>query len=928
MGEAGAGQAPGGAPAEGARESRVPSVAESRVSSSADSEISISEFLNNPDENPDNGQYPLAYQRDYDTVPEDLRNMGPVPYNFNLSIVSDDEHIIQPAKELLKTMDSQSRAFVMLSPDSQHHMVNPVEGASFDFISLCDGVCIPPHLENVLYFFHRLKEFLKSNPLTQFVVPAPNIMVVYPRTERKDIRGLREVQDVDVDTEHSAGDGRTGAFSLQRVLQQRRNMAGTTNKTVDVQPFKINLSFTGVLVRAGDEGGRLSQELIARVTIRTVRTFDLQLYIEERFLAKKHSMTDERQRDIGELEAIYRKILQYEANTNCGLTEDPFLFLGGDSYGEVGVHTLTHMLTTPLRIYKLIEGAHRDLRSLKIVGCPNLSFRDDEEMKSYSRYLHETLNHNARIQAELRSALDTYYKSKPADRLGQEYKLPCPGGWPERVQTDSARGSQEIFTAFSFFQWPIEMALLFVKEPPLNASFTTFKNNLGELPTLATTRMRYFTTVDLQNPSSMMDDARLLQGAELATPQRRTERYCGDHVNPVEELITEGAMLGWYKALRDHIDETRSAGGITVDSVVDLLKKHMATCMKHHEGLMKSKRYHSDYLEACYSVACRISKVTLNSISLNECLRRIRMTQVEPEIRHDPYLSVCRVFYILLVEMNNHIALNPANLECLLEMWITSIHYIIGSHDPSFTNFFQGIVVASARGHLQVHTPTGDVSMDVRKPNTTGAGFVYTVVCKTIDWMADEMRLSSSEAARLHWFQEQRSTGVAMEAMCSYTVMGSDVVEEPPRELYDRPHVLLEGGRHADQEKGIIMSLYRDDKSKNNVRKTTMDPKKTNVREVGAKYTTTQAYLCGLSTNCKPANALAAEQWQSITAVTHVLAPGAPRYVKQRTEENVHPNKITCDVNDTRARKPENTKQYKEMIKLLIFTQHWVKVAL
>ena len=98
---------------------------------------------------------------------------------------------------------------------------------------------------------------------------------------------------------------------------------------------------------------------------------------------------------------------------------------------------------------------------------------------------------------------------------------------------------------------------------------------------------------------------------------------------------------------------------------------------------------------------------------------------------------------------------------------------------------------------------------------------------------------------------------------------------------------------------------------------------KTNNRQLKEMIQDTYPAYIGLATNCLPPDA---DQPQSLAAVMHVLASGAPPYKRIVDKENQSPNDVHCDINMTRVSVPEQEPRRTHLTGILGVTKAWVKV--
>lgn len=68
---------------------------------------------------------------------------------------------------------------------------------------------------------------------------------------------------------------------------------------------------------------------------------------------------------------------------------------------------------------------------------------------------------------------------------------------------------------------------------------------------------------------------------------------------------------------------------------------------------------------------------------------RVLRSRVPVCMRHDMYLSYSSIFFTMFEDINRDFVLNGGNLETMIEMLISSLSWLLGSHNSSFKWFFQ-----------------------------------------------------------------------------------------------------------------------------------------------------------------------------------------------------------------------------------------------
>ncbi len=396
-------------------------------------------------------------------------------------------------------------------------------------------------------------------------------------------------------------------------------------------------------------------------------------------------------------------------------------------------------------------------------------------------------------------------------------------------------------------------------------------------------------------------------------------RYYGNGSQPIDDLMTAGIMLPWYNAMKTDMQVRRLNGRISPEGAMDLVWRHLRSCMENHTGMMTSGRYRSDHLEQGYDMVQKLPGSPIAGVNLKEHIDDHKKNKTDSSVRHDEYQRVVCMFYMTIQDLNKEFVLNAANLECMLEMWMSSIHHLLGSHHHSIVPFFQGIMIMGARGHLQV-ADGGVISMDWRKPNSSGAGTIQDRVNKLEELLCMQFGIMSNKNKQ-GLIGQQRWTAVAMEDQCCIVVADKEIVGKPSTELNDNPQVALEV-RENDMTSLIRWAVPRDSNTRN-IGMSTMDPKRTNERVAALKVQITRPALVGFATNCKSKNA---EEPATLAAVQHVVTAGAPAYRRIESRDNKRANDVHCETNDIRARVPEEGSRLMFIVKMLGFTKLLTKV--
>jgi hypothetical protein len=424
---------------------------------------------------------------------------------------------------------------------------------------------------------------------------------------------------------------------------------------------------------------------------------------------------------------------------------------------------------------------------------------------------------------------------------------------------------------------------------------------------------RDFLTCDPSFESELiMDDCHILTSRVLATPLLISERYYGKGAQPENEFKTVGRMSPWFQAMYVKMQEQRVSGSITPTRAMKIVLKHLSTCYESLTGMLMSGDFRSDYLEQGYDMIRRVNDSQLSKVSVKEYVNRIRTNKVDMRIRHDPYLSMSMAFMMSIQDINRDFLLNSTNLECFLEILMSSLHYLVGCHSATFVDFFQGVMIMGARGHLDLQDKDG-VSMDWRKPNSSGAGTIQDRINKLQEILGKLFGITP-QMNKQTFVTNNRWTAVGIENQCCVEVVQNEVVGVPIKALHDQPQLMTEV-RDVDFST-IIKWVVKRDPTDSGIAISTVDMNKTNKRDVSLKIQTTRMAVCAWATNVSKHG----DEPQTLAVVQHVMAPGASRY-RRITESDGKPNSVHCELNDGRAKIPEEGDRQLALVKMIAFSR-------
>ena len=621
---------------------------------------------------------PHCITRDAATVPQHLRNDGEgVRYSLGGPVIRDERMLLTPLDDTVGTMDSVHKCFSLLASDDPSRLVQTFDGTTWAFMARCIGDTIPRHVTDVLYFFHMLKMFAEVNTLTGFVMPSPSVRVVHDHKKPHGIVRIMAMRCVFPSRESPIEGG-------PPISMIENSCMGTPGEQefADVRPFSVRVGFTGAFL--SDEGEASSQprartELFCVVFVTPLRSFNLTGYITERFLAPPRSGSFDFKNKFAEWHSVkgtWERILHHEMFENMRLPEHstlPIDFMN-DVGGRLEADKLLSPLNLPHRIARVLHTMHPRAADVRVIGFPNLS-------SEYAEYHLASLDHVMASRVKLTESLREYNTAKPELRELVEAKVPCPGGFP--LHEDE----QGVYTAFGLPPLPILMNWD-LKFTDFNLTIDTFRLNMGKLPRLVSVHLRRFLTFDPSAPDFTDVDLVMLTDRASATPSAILERYYGPGSNPLEGLSTAGCLQDGWLAIRQHIAQMREAGRATPEVAGSMLARYLRNCMETHRGMIYSGVYPSLRVQQALQILEKCKSTPLWRANMHERVAEAA-PRIHASIRHDPYLRASCVFLSAFADLNKDFVLNAGNLECVLEMMVSSLAWLMGAHNESFKWFFQ-----------------------------------------------------------------------------------------------------------------------------------------------------------------------------------------------------------------------------------------------
>ena len=183
--------------------------------------------------------------------------------------------------------------------------------------------------------------------------------------------------------------------------------------------------------------------------------------------------------------------------------------------GELGIFTLTCLLNVPLRMVEVIRQRHPRARDINIIGMPKMSYKDDEQMGQYVKFMDEYINHQVSTYSKLQADIQAFNMSNDEIRRDLRFNIAPPCGWPLKFSEPPTRDSA--FLRFGLFPFPIIMWFKVAKQLTHNVNLDSFTLNIGTLPPAVSKKERDFLTCDPSFQSELViEDSHILTSQVLS----------------------------------------------------------------------------------------------------------------------------------------------------------------------------------------------------------------------------------------------------------------------------------------------------------------------------------------------------------------------------------------------------------------------------
>lgn len=842
---------------------------------------------------------PEQYHTLWSTAPPSIQNIG---VKLSPCIAA----CMTPLPEHEEKMYTRSKCFKMLSPSSEKLLCGSTQSGYHTFLEDCRTE-LGPHTQKALFTFSRVLQ--DAGNLANYAVPTTHVNIVTCRKDQKEIVALT-TNSVKIDrprTQQAATQRGSGYISISKMLQDRALDLPSDNKT-PVSPIEIYLGFTGVVFKTQGEEHR---KTFSVTTITNAMNFALWPYIYECFLKKpKKGCQNFALLDSDYRERMYtvQQILGYEMSNNLGIKESEFgvpTDYQWNQSGVLGTGTLLNPLMLPFKIFHRIRTEFPDASDIRIIGMPDMTFRDDDAVSNaWIRYMHSHINAAQGVSDAVMRAIEQYSKMKDKEQMHPLDTAFC-GGWP--LYTDD-NGAVTCFTLP-----PMPLMLQFEIGLIRSSCQDTWLTNIGGadgLPEYVKALLRSFLI-----PSSPLDTfpdiSHFLVDAKEITPMRVHAKYFSEDVDPVQNLIVKGRFSSLWAALNKDIQAKR-ATGYSVEYALDRWDQYLGSVPETIASAVRGNMFRSklivQMLDICdtmpWEEAC-----SKGQFCIHETTKRLSQ-QMPSRRKHISFARTLKAFWRTWEDANQNLALNSGNLVFVIESLVSQLFFKFGSSNETWVNFFSTIMVMSGYGHYLMNSPTGVVP-DTRKPNTTGFDFSVArltdvvVLLYEMVGITERSKMYASPVVTMRW------TGTAFENATNATVMSNQVVDQPSDLLNGRALVASEmRGQNMDP---VIQALSRGETADFTASLNSGDPDRTNIRTSVLKVKVVDLPMTSMTTNV----GISGEHANSLGAVTAILPPGSGPHTKKRRADGCF-NSFTPDNTSTRHTRIKN----KEMVTYMIPFSH------
>jgi len=496
-------------------------------------------------------------------------------------------------------------------------------------------------------------------------------------------------------------EGSDDFISINEVLEARAYEHPEEIKT-PIQPLGIHIGFTGTIFTDGD--GREKREVFAVLMVTPADGFALIPYILEKFL-QKPKMGAQKYEQLMELylesSSFFKEIMRYECFCNLaadekkmGLPEDYWMEPGG----RLGPATVLSPFQIPLKIYNIIRGEHprAALASIRIVGCPEMSFqRSDEITTEWLAYMHKSINTEAQRQANLLSGINKYDTCK--DKSSFSPLSLSTGGWPVDV------GRENDVRVFGLPPLPLMHKF---DSNGARGNFSVFIASIGDADLALPDLTRAILTAFLVHSSDVTcrpEIDHLLKDKRKANPLLVLRTYYGPDADPFSSLVLANRQRMWSEALRTDVQvlssslffpvffspsepkisksnackQVRRAKGSSIQEVLRISKDYLASIVKNLESMVECQVFRSATVVQMKAICDLMSfeeVCTESPESIRSTLHE-KSKRVSKKRRYDSMYRAWNCFMKVWEDMNHFFSLNSGNLLGALEIMLAQLMF-------------------------------------------------------------------------------------------------------------------------------------------------------------------------------------------------------------------------------------------------------------
>jgi hypothetical protein len=601
-------------------------------------------------------------------IPDSLRTFN-IPMDSIFSPIC-----MQPTVEQVESMAARSKCMELLPQGHPSLLSQPNRALPMCFLAKA-GEGLPVHMQKALFFFASVANSITD--LAHFVVPTEASDVVQDKIEHKLIRtlvstgeGLAPDPVLDGET-----DSQTEFISVNEVLEARAHDRPEAIRQ-PVPPISMHVGFTGAVFR--DKDGRERREVFSVLMVSAADCFALSHYILDKFLLKP-KMGCQKYEQLMELylesSSFFREILRYECFCNLGaderamgLPEDYFLEPGG----RLGLATILSPFQIPLKIFNIIKNEHpgADLSSIRIVGCPELTFqRSCDITREWLDYMRQSINTEAKRQESLSSGIERYDSSKDKPEFAA-VNLEMAGGWPLETREDA--------TVHAFGLPPLPLMHKFDANGARGA-FSVFIASIGDADQALPDLTRAILTAFLVHSSEVgvrPEIDHLLKDKRKANPLLVLRTYYGPEADPFSALVLANRQRMWSEALRSDIQVRRSRGA-SVQDVLRVRRDYLASVTKNLESMIECQVFRSSTVTQMKAIidltpfeeVCTGSPHSIAATFQDKCKRVFAVR------KYDTMYRSWHCFMKVWEDMNRFFSLNAGNLLCAVEVMLSQLMF-------------------------------------------------------------------------------------------------------------------------------------------------------------------------------------------------------------------------------------------------------------